>query len=115
MGILLIFHDKLLYNKRKNKKRKEKRMEKVEEFRRNKAARTIQHKWKDHKQNEEYEANVNVIQSSFRGHLAREKYINDSQQTFKQQGDIYADEDITILQSSMRGHRARSEMLHNYK
>jgi len=91
------------------------RMEKVEEFRRNKAARTIQHKWKDHKQNEEYEANVNVIQSSFRGHLAREKYINDSQQTFKQQGDIYADEDITILQSSMRGHRARSEMLHNYK
>jgi len=94
-------------------RRSNSRTEKVELFRRNKAARTIQHKWKDYKHNEEYEANINVIQSSFRGHLARQQYITDSSQTFKQRAE-YADDDVTILQSSMRGHQARSEMLTNY-
>ncbi|XP_041132941.1 IQ domain-containing protein E [Polyodon spathula] len=108
------------------------RSEQHQKQKQDKAARTIQKYWHQHKDKNESEGSDEdtvVIQSALRGHLTRQKQLTslkdlEEHKPFKSQhavrsssahslspADEDGDEAVTLLQSAFRGHLARSGQL----
>lgn len=91
----------------------------MERYRRNRAARKIQGKWRTYRherEEQEFEDSVKLIQSNMRGHLQRQECIgeHESIKNMKSRYQDNYDEDIKVLQSAMRAHKTRREMIDEY-